>query len=328
MGKWQGGLEVGPDGRIRATYNHNPSTLRLASSNPNVQVWPRGKTPEAKLVKGLVIAQTEYTLVEIDFAAIEAVLVGYFAQSREYIRLSKLGIHDYVLSHMLHRAGKTDQPADLTLGDSDLKAFYKDLKSKFNGIRDVAKRVVHMSSYGGTPSRMHQTDPHYFPTIKAAKELQDLFFDVCPDVRRWQEHTVALADKQGYLRNPYGYLHRFWNVRSWHKERDGRWVASWAEDAKRALAFMPQSTAAGIIKEAMLRLQHTAVMPTLRLQVHDSLLCEVPTEQLTEICRILRSEMEKPIEQLPLNPEWGMGDFLVIGTESKAGCNWGEMEVL
>ena len=324
--RWDGGLEVGTDGRVHATYLHNPSTLRLSSQNPNVQVWPRGMTPEAKLVKRLVIANPGYRLCEADFSAIEAVLVGYFAGSANYIRLAKLGIHDYVLSHILHRAGTIKAPADLTQSDADLRAFYADLKKRYNGVRDVAKRVVHMSNYGGTPQRMNQSNPESFPTVKTARELQALYFDICPEVKVWQEHTVAMADRQGYLRNPFGYLHRFWQVRNWVKERDGRWVASWGEDAKRGLAFLPQSTASGLLKEAMLRLQHTTVAPYMRLQVHDSLLCEIPEGEVDEMCRLLRAEMEKPSEYLPLNPAWDLGNFLSIGTETKTGLSWGQME--
>jgi len=316
------------NGKISVTGNtHNPSTLRLSSQNPNVQVWPRGATPEAKLVKRLVVAKPGYRLCESDFSAIEAVLVGYFAGSANYIRLAKLGIHDYVLSHMLHRAGTINAPADLTLSDADLRAFYADLKKRYNGVRDVAKRVVHMSNYGGTPQRMNQANPESFPTVKAARELQAMYFDICPEVKVWQEHTVAMADKHGYLRNPFGYLHRFWQVRGWKRDPDGRWVASWGEDAKRALAFLPQSTASGLLKEALLRLRHTAVAPYLRLQVHDSLLCEIPEDEVDEICRLLQEELEKPSAYLPLDPAWGMGDYLSIGTETKTGPNWGEMEI-
>jgi len=326
--RWDGGLQIGKDGRVHATYNHNPSTLRLASENPNVQVWPRGKTPEAKLVKRLVIAAPSCRLIDIDFSAIEAVLVGYFARSKDYIRLAKLGVHDYLNSHILHRAGRLAEPADVSWSDSDLRLYFADLKARFKAERDVAKMLVHGSAYGMTPNRMQQLHPKLFPTVKKANELQQLYFSVCPEVRQWQEHTVALADKQGYLRNPYGYLHRFWRVRNWTRERDGRWVATWGEDAKRALAFMPQSTAAGIIKEAMLRLQHTELLPFMRLQVHDSLLCEVPEERLQEMAVVLVEGMIQPCHQLPLPLEWQMGDYLSIGVEVKSGLDWGHMEAM
>jgi hypothetical protein len=35
--------------------------------------------------------------------------------------------------------------------------------------------------------------------------------------------------------------------------------------------------------------------------------------------------MSAPIRELPLDPTWGMGEFLSIGTEAKTGRSWGEM---
>ena len=40
----------------------------------------------ANVLKGTVLA-------EVDFSAIEAVLVGWFARSPQYITLAKLGVH-------------------------------------------------------------------------------------------------------------------------------------------------------------------------------------------------------------------------------------------
>ena len=325
---WQGGPPIDRLGFTHTTYTHNPSTLRLSSQAPNLQNIPRDTSPYSSLIKKLFVAREGMVLLDVDFSAIEAVLVGYFAGSKDYIRLARLGVHDFLNSHILARDKLIAHPADVAWSDADLKAFFKDLKARFKPQRDIAKQIVHMTNYGGTPKRIHDGHPRMFSTIKGAKILQDLYYDVCPAVKVWQDHTVALADKQGYLRNPRGYLHRFYNVRSWHKERDGRWVAIWGEDAKAALAFGPQSTGAAIIKEAMLRLVETIVYPTLRLQVHDSLVCEVPQDQLAAVAAELQRVMQEPIPWLPLQPSWELGEHLWIGTEAKAGPNWGDLKEL
>lgn len=41
-GTIRGGMPIGKDGAIHTTYSHNPSTLRLASQQPNLQNLPRG----------------------------------------------------------------------------------------------------------------------------------------------------------------------------------------------------------------------------------------------------------------------------------------------
>jgi len=35
--------------------------------------------------------------------------------------------------------------------------------------------------------------------------------------------------------------------------------------------------------------------------------------------------MEAPIQELPLDPTWGLGDYLTINTEAKTGTSWGDM---
>jgi DNA uptake protein ComE-like DNA-binding protein len=118
----------------------------------------------------------------------------------------------------------------------------------------IAKRIVHGSNYMMTPRRMWELYPEQFKTRKEAASLQALYFEVCPAVQRWQQQTIEVTDNGAMLRNPYGYLHYFFNVKEWSKH-NGSWIWKPGEDAKRAIAFMPQSTAAAIIKEAMLRLK-------------------------------------------------------------------------
>lgn len=111
-------------------------------------------------------------------------------------------------------------------------------------------------------------------------------------------------------------------------ERIGtEWVSSFGEDAKRLVSFLPQSTAAAIIKKAAKRLFYETpwVGETLRLLIHDSILGEVPEGEVEQCLKISAEIMEAPIPELPLDPAWEMGEFLAIGTEAKVGKSWGEM---
>lgn len=313
-GRWIGGPPLGPDGAIHPIFTHNPSTLRLASQGPNAQ-----NIPEALRV--LFVPRKGERLVNIDYKAIEAQIVGFLAGSPTYTRLAKLGVHDFLNSHILARAGKIGRPADLGWGDDDLREMFKELKARFKSERDISKRCVHLSNYMGTPAHMAEIYPDTFPTTKAAAEVQAIYFEVCPDIPRWQRATIRRAHDTGYLVNPFGYIHRFWDVRKWERgeERDGT-------DAKRCVAYGPQSTAAGIIKEAMLAFWETAFGHTLRLQVHDSLVCAFPTSDFDEGVETLVEVMERPIECLRL--PWNPTECLRIETEVKVGAegqSWGEL---
>lgn len=320
-------MEVGRDGRIHPIFTHNPSTLRLACQNPNAQNLPRqtGKQEDlCNYVRNTIVAGPGKVLIEYDFSAIEAVLVGYFARLPYYIRLAKLGVHSYLASHILKR------PADLTWSDADLRAYFKEIKSSKDSevikVYNGAKRTVHLSGYGGTPRKMHEAEPEVFPTEKYAREVQAIYFNLFPEIRKWHWSMWLDAEKDGYLRNPFGYIHRFNKVFRYEKV-SGKWEKKpdTGGDANAVLAFMPQSTAAGIIKEAMLRMwdRFDEVGQYLRLQVHDSLVAEVDIALADEVGSIMQTEMEKPVECLRLSESYGMGKFLSIDVEGKRGQQWG-----
>jgi uracil-DNA glycosylase family 4 len=329
-GLWEGGMPVGSDNKVHTTYNYNPSTWRLGSQGPNLQNIPaRGDL--AKLVRSLFIPEPGCYIVEVDYSAIEAVLVGYFANDPTYVRMAKLGIHDFFNAHVLYRDGKIGELVSTSWSDADLKAFFADLKRRFKPEREVAKRVVHGGNYGMTPQMMMMQYPVEFPSIAAAKLAQGAYFEVFPSIPRWQNQTIELASRQGYLRSPFGNVHKFWKCYNWsrtwdNQKNDWTWEREWADDAKRALAFLPQSTGAGIIKEAMLALPEE-ILQHLRLQIHDSLLCHFPIPEWESLTAKLKETMMRPIPEMPLPPEWEMGPYLSIGVEAKLGReSWAVME--
>ena len=340
-------MSVGLDGRVHTTFSHNPSSLRFSSSAPNLQQIPRGGGL-GRCVKEIFVAPPGYLFYERDFSAIEAVLVGYFAGAPDYIRFAKLGVHAYLASHIAGR------PAALEWSDVDLRAYFKELKRVEPVAYDTAKRVVHMSNYMGTPRRMHYEYPETFRTIKAAATLQGLYFDLFPAIPKWHRDICVQVDgtkrRSGdegervdpwtlgvcSVRNPFGYVHRFYNVLDWEKIPAGQteagevtyaWSWKFGEDAKRLVSNLPQSTAAGIIKRAAKRIWYDFpwVGETLRLLIHDSIFGEEREELVDECLKVSKIVMEEPILELPLDPTWGLGEHLTIGTESKVGRSWADM---
>jgi uracil-DNA glycosylase family 4 len=139
--RWEGGPPTDPQGVVHTTYSHEPSTLRLSSQAPNLQNIPRGSDSALqRRIKEMFVARPGHRLLEVDYKAIEAVLVGYFANDLSYVRLAKLGVHDYLNSHNLRRLGLLREAADIAWSDADLKGFFKELKRDFpDTYRNVAK---------------------------------------------------------------------------------------------------------------------------------------------------------------------------------------------
>ena len=88
-GAIRGGLPYGPDGRIHTLFTRNPSTLRSASQNPNLQNLDRPKGPDdpATFIRNMIVASEGGILTATDYSGIEAVLVGYFAMLPDYIQI-------------------------------------------------------------------------------------------------------------------------------------------------------------------------------------------------------------------------------------------------
>lgn len=338
------GFPVGKDGNVHTTFTHNPSSLRLSSVAPNLQNIPRGSDSEVqKWVKEMFVAPEAHVFWARDYSAIEAVLVGYFAGSARYIRFAKLGVHAYLASYI------DGNPADLSWSDQDLRGFFKKLKASNPTAYNTAKRVVHGSNYMMTPRKMWYEYPETFRTLKDADKLQGLYFDLFPEIRSWHKDLCLRVDGTrkrelvagedadpwslgiAYAQNPFGYTHRFYNVLDWERKNlpDGShmWVWGFGEDAKRLVSFLPQSTAAAIIKQAAKRIwyDYPWVGETLRLLIHDEILGLCHEKELDTCLDVSKDVMEAPIPYLPLDPSWGMGEYLTIGTEAKVGKTWAEM---
>jgi hypothetical protein len=350
--KLKGGMLVGSDGRIHTTFGHNPSSLRLCSFDPNLQNIPRGGSGADNYVKEIFVAPHGSSFWERDYSGIEARLVGWFAGSPSYVRITGIDVHSFYTAYALNaidgRISGNDLP-DTSWGDDRLKARLKEIKKEFGDERNnLYKHLVHGANYlqsaDGAQKHIFKVTGRAFD-IKIIRRVMGVYFELFPEIQQWHHDLCERVDgtKQRevgeptdaldpwslgvcYAKNPFGYVHHFYNVLDWDKI-DGKWYSTFGEDAKRLVSFLPQSTAAAIIKQAAKRLfyEFPVVGETLRLLIHDSILGEVADGGVEECLRVSREVMETPIRELPLDPNWNMGDFLKIGTEAKVGKSWGSM---
>lgn len=326
-------------------FTSNPSTLRSASQNPNLQniPRPRGAGDPASLIRNMFVAQDGHVLLARDYSGIEAKLVGYFASvgadhtqnAYDYMRLCAIDIHSFYTAYALHALDGRVQAVDLPqLGwsDADLKASLSDIKKRFKNDRNnLYKHLVHAINFGqkadGAREKILQETGHNFD-VKLIEKVMSLYKDLFPCIPAWHRQVLLRVEADGFLRNPFGYQHRFSRPFEYKRDPNGDWQREQGPDSNAVWAFLPQSTAAGIIKEAMLRLFQSRFVECgqfLRLLIHDELMLEAPEELAEQIDAVLLEEMERPITQMPLMSEYGMGDYLIVGTEPKKGKSWGSM---
>ena len=346
-GRLDGGMQIGPDGRIHTVYGRDASTLRFTSEDPNLQNLPRPNSADptdlTNVIRNLVVAAPGSILYARDYSGIEAVLTGYFALDPKYIRLAKRDIHTYYTAHALYeleggaRVKACDLP-DTSWPDDRLFPYLEQLKKEFKKERNsLYKHLVHAANFGqtakGAQAKIFSETGINYP-VDVVQKVMDVYYALFPSIKIWHGNVLGEAQKDGYLRNPYDYVHRFSRVYDYKREF-GEWVKKPGHDANAVIAFKPQSTAVGIITEAILRLYFERFEEAgqyLRLQVHDELLLEVPRNLWEQVDLVVLEEMERPIPQMRLPASWNMGDNLVVLTEAKADFNepsrWGSMRGL
>lgn len=340
-GRLQGGMPVGTDGRIHTVYGRDASTLRFTSEDPNLHNLPRPNVSDpndlANIIRKLIIAQDGYKFGAVDYAGIEAVLTGYFALDPEYIRLAKVDVHSYYTAYALYeleggsRIQASDLP-DITWPDDRLFPYLNELKKVFKYERNsLYKHLVHAANFmqgaNGAAAKIYSETGIDHKT-KDVQKVMDVYFTLFPKIRQWHWNVLEQVDKDGFLRNPFGYI--CWFSRAFDRKKEfGEWTKKPGADANRIIACGPQSTAVGIITEAILELFHRRFEEAgqyLRLQVHDELLFEAPIDIFTQVMHTIDEVMGRPVPQLRLPSSWNMGEYLSINTESKEGFRWGEMK--
>lgn len=342
----EGGLPVGPDGRAHTVFKHDPSTLRLSSAAPNMQNIPRGSTDLQKLIRSFFVAGAGNIFWARDFSGIEAVLVGFFANAMRYIRLAKLDVHSFFTAYALYELEKKIKFEDLpqeSWPDDQLMLALKAIKKGFPEQRNTNKKLTHGRNYKES-AKMAQiillNELGVLMPVKDINRLMEFYDTLFPEIPRW--HLTLAAEVGGVspkvppqrwgfkaknciVTNPFGFQHRYYDAVKWARTPKG-WDWELGEDAKRLIAFLPQSTARFIKTRAAQRIffnpDYQDVARTFRLFVHDEILGECTPDELERCLLISKLEQERPVPELML-PD---GTPLAIGTEAKTGPIWGEMK--
>lgn len=303
-----GGYDPESDGRVHPRFTFKPSTGRLASERPNFQNVPT-RTDLGKELRRQYIADKGNVLLALDFNAIEAVITGKLAGDEKFVRAAQLSIHGIFTSHML----KWAEPISVDWSDEDILRAVGEVKKKFKSDYAKAKQIVYLSLYGGKKKMIVDSNPGMFKSAAEADRLQKLFFEtMAQKVLDWQTSSLREVVTKGYLETPFQYRHWFWDAAKVINTEQEKNKLKWGSQAKQALAFKPQSIAACIYKEAMLRLDDLG-KSELRAPIHDELLFEVEEARLEERYQYHKENMSMPVKEL---------GGLVFGVEGKWGHRW------
>jgi DNA polymerase-1 len=255
------------DGKIHSTFLHTVTgTARLASRDPNVQNIPVFGDWAGKFRGTIVPGEDGLMFIAADYSQIELRVLAHLSGEEKLAEAFMNGrdIHLETASWVFGL-----EPENITPEQ-----------------RRFAKTVNFGLIYGmgahGLASRMGISR-------RQAAEIVDRYFGALPKVKNYLDRTAKEAKTAGYTRSIFGRIRPLAEVST----TDGRGGAS----LDRVAVNTPiQSAAADITKIAMIRLHDILKdsYPDTRivLQVHDSLICETPTDRADVMERLLTDTME------------------------------------
>jgi len=246
--------EVGPDGRIHATFNQTVArTGRLSSDAPNLHNIPV-RSEEGRRFRQAFVPAAGCELLVADYNQIELRVIAHLAEDPGLIEAFATGqdIHNTTAARVFGV-----EPGDVTVEQ-----------------RSKAKMVSYGLAYGmeayGLGQRLN------IPTGEA-QEILDAYFGAFPSVKAFMERTVAEARDRGYTETVFGRRRRIPELSS--GQRNVRMAGE-----RQAMNAPIQGLAADIFKVALVRLDaaigEKGLGSRLILQVHDEVLLEVPDGEL------------------------------------------------
>ena len=275
---------IHPDtGRVHTSYSiAGASTGRLASTDPNLQNIPI-RTEEGRKIREAFVAETDKTLVALDYSQIELRILAHIAN----IPTLKQAFADGIDIHALTASQMFDVPLDQMTSEVRRKA------------KAINFGVIYGISGFGLARNLR------IPRAEAQAFI-DTYFERFPGIRTYMDDTVAFAKEHGFVQTLFG--------RRIHTPDIGA-KGPHAGFAKRAAINAPiQGTAADVIRRAMVRMPEAiAHLPAkMLLQVHDELLFEVEdgaVEALTQVAKQVMERASLPVVNLdvPLIVEAGSG---------------------
>ena len=257
--------------RIHSNFAQDVTTTgRLSSSNPNLQNIPIRSELGRRIREGFV-AKKGNLLVSADYSQFELRLAAVLANDKPLIETFEkdLDIHAKTASEVF------SVPIDEVSKEQ----------------RRVAKIINFSVLYGVGAHNLSGTIGVGF--YEAKKYIEE-YFNAHKPIRELMDNTLKKAQDEGFVETFFGRRRPMPDIKS------SNFIIR--EMAKRAAQNMPiQGTEADLMKRAMLAVDEKIVKAGLGeqiLQIHDSILVEVPAENAENVAEILKREMESVAPEL------------------------------
>ena len=278
------------DDRVHTNFNqHVAVTGRLSSSDPNLQNIPRANKD---IKKAFIPTTKDWYIVQMDYAQAEFRMWAELSNDTDMINDIKSGLD-------IHRA-----TAAQFWGISEEQVSSEQ--------RNAAKFVVFGLMYGrGAESVAKQVKI----STEAAKDIIDQFFAKYPVASRWLTITKRFATGRGFSPGYFGRVRRLPYARMRHTNQQ-----EWSESMRQAVNAPIQGGAADLTGIAMIKIYselkaHPEWDAHLILTVHDSIILEMPKNNLAPVIKMCHQKMTENVDNMQVP----------MAADIEIGPNWGDL---
>ncbi len=254
-------------GKIHTSYNQAvTATGRLSSTNPNLQNIPIRTEDGKKIREAFIPSDKNHVLFAADYSQIELRIMAHLSRDKNMLEAFRN-------NEDIHAA-------------TAAKIFGVTLNEVTKEMRSKAKSANFGIIYGISAFGLAQNLE--IPRSEA-KELIDGYFATYPGVKEYMDKSIKIAREQAYVSTIFGRKRQLLNINS-------RNSLLRSNDERNAINAPIQGSAADIIKIAMNRcfakINEAGLNAKMILQVHDELVFDVPKNEIKELEKIVKQEME------------------------------------
>jgi DNA polymerase I len=247
------------------------------------------KTTSMPNIRKMFVPDDGYTIFDVDLAGADAQVVAYEAEDLDLIEAFRKGLDVHSKNaEDLWGTSFTSLAGDKSHGPRAKR-------------RKDCKQAVHATNYGGSPRTIAKVLGW---TVREAESFQRRWFSLHPGIKaNFHGRIESDLQRTRMVTNRFGYRRVYFD----------RIDSVFTE----ALAWVPQSTVAETSFRGGLALERACPFVEMLLQVHDSLVFQVPHEHEDRIAEI-RAALTVPIPYPePLVIQWGV---------SRSRVSWGDCE--
>ena len=292
------------DSRLRTGFNlHGTTSGRLSSSGKlNMQQLPRDNS----IIKGCIKASEGHKIVAMDLTTAEVYVAAVLAKDTalQDVFRSEGNFHSNIAKRVFRLPCEVDEVAEL-----------------YSAKRQAAKAVTFGIMYGAGPAKISDQvtkDSGQSFSRQEAQEVIDEYFGEFFKLKTWITTNQNFIKKNGFIYSFFGRKRRLPNVTSTDRGIQGHSIRS-------GLNFLVQSAASDINLLGAIEMNDHLTKGRFKSRifglVHDSILAEVPFNEVDYYIEALRDYIQKDrgimIAGAPIGCDFEVGDDYSMGKFDK-----------